>query len=55
MGIRGVTGGKYDLMWFDPVDGEAVTQSDVSVSSGNVSWTKPDSIGNEVALYIKRR
>jgi hypothetical protein len=55
MGIRGVTGGKYDLMWFDPVDGEAVTQSDVSVSSGNVTWTKPDSIGNEVALYIKRR
>ena len=55
MGIKGVTGGKYDLMWFDTVDGDTVTQAGVSVSSGNVTWSKPDSIGTEVALYVKRQ
>ena len=55
MGIKGMTAGKYNLMWFDPVDGDVVTQSGVSVSSGDVTWAKPDSIGSEVALYIKRQ
>ena len=54
MGVRDMTAGKYDLMWFDPVDGDTVTQKDVSVSSGDATWTKPDTIGNEVALYISK-
>jgi len=54
MGVRDMTVGKYDLMWFDPVDGDTVTQKDVSVSSGDATWTKPDTIGNEVALYISK-
>ena len=54
MGVKGMVAGKYDLMWFDPVDGGAVTQPGVTVSSGDVTWTKPDSIGNEVALYISK-
>lgn len=53
MGVQGMMAGRYDFVWFDPVDGDTVTQKDVSVSSGDVTWTKPDSIGNEVALYIK--
>jgi len=54
MGIKGMTGGKYNLMWFDTVDGETVSQTGVSVSSGNVTWSKPDSMGSEVALYVTR-
>ncbi len=54
MGVRDMTPAKYDLMWFDPVDGDTVTQKDVSVSSGDATWTKPDTIGTEVALYISR-
>ncbi|MHC4495731.1 MAG: hypothetical protein ACYSYM_07900, partial [Planctomycetota bacterium] len=55
MGVKGATAGMYDLKWFDAVDGDLVTQTGVSVSSGNVTWNKPDSIGSEVALYIKRQ
>jgi hypothetical protein len=54
MGIKGMTAGTYDLMWFDAVDGETVHQTDVSVYSGNFILSKPDTIGNEVALYIRR-
>jgi len=55
MGLKSMAAGKYNLVWFDPVDGDIVTQSGVSVSSGDVTWAKPDSIGREVALYIKRQ
>ncbi len=55
MGIKSMTAGTYDLMWFDTVDGDTVKQTGVSVSSGNVTWGKPGSVGNEVALYIKRQ
>jgi hypothetical protein len=54
MGIKGMTGGKYDFVWFDTIDGETVTQTGVSVSAGNITWSKPDSTGSEVALYITR-
>ena len=54
MGVEGMTAGKYNFMWFDTIDGDTVTQTDVSVSSDNVTWSKPDSMGSEVALYIKR-
>jgi hypothetical protein len=54
MGVKGMTTGNYDLMWFDTVDGDIVHQKGVSVYSSNVILSKPDSIGNEVALYIRR-
>ena len=55
MGVRRMAAGTYDFKWFDTVDGDMITQTGVSVSSGDVTWTKPSSIGNEVALYIKRQ
>jgi len=55
MGLKGMTAGTYDLKWFDTVDGDEVTQTGVSVSVGDVTWDKPDSMGSEVALYVKRR
>jgi hypothetical protein len=55
MGIKNMTAGTYDLKWFDTVDGDMVTQADAAVSSGDVAWTRPDSVGNEIALYIKRQ
>jgi len=53
-GLDDPAAGTYDLKWFDTVDGEIVNQTGVSVSSGDVTWTKPDSMGKELALYIKR-
>ena len=53
MGVKGMTAGTYDFVWFDTVDGDTVRQTGVSISSGDATWTKPASIGNEVTLYIK--
>ncbi len=55
MGIKNMTAGTYDLMWFDTRDGDVVRQSDVPVSWGDVTWSKPASMSGEVALYIKRQ
>ena len=55
MGVKSMTAGTYDLMWFDTVDGDMVSQTNISVSSGEVTWSKPDSMGSEVALYVKRQ
>jgi hypothetical protein len=54
MGVKVQTSGTYDLLWFDTADGDTVKQTDASISSGDATWTKPASIGNEVALYIRR-
>lgn len=54
MGIRNMTAGTYDLMWFDAIDGDAAVQAGLLVGSGDVTWAKPDSVGSEVALYIVR-
>jgi hypothetical protein len=55
MGVKSMTAGTYDLTWFDTVDGKTVTQTGVSVPSGDATWGRPDSISSEVALYIKRQ
>jgi len=55
MGVKNMAAGTYDLMWFDTVDGDMVTQTGISVPSGEVTWSKPYSMGSEVALYIKRQ
>lgn len=54
MGLKGMTAGTYDLKWFDTVDGDEVTQTGVSVSAGDVTWDKPDSVDSEIALYVRR-
>jgi hypothetical protein len=54
IGIRNLPAGTYDLLWFDTVSGNEVTQKGVS-ASGEANWEKPDGIGQEVAVYVKRR
>ena len=55
MGVMSLATGTYDLKWFDTVDGDTMLQNDVSVPSGNVTWSKPGSMSNEIALYIRRQ
>jgi hypothetical protein len=55
MGLKKMASGSYDLLWYDTENGRTVGQKRVSVSSGKVVWTRPNSLGSEVALYIKRR
>ena len=54
MGLRNMESGQYHLRWYDCVSGKSILQNDVSVASGNQSWTKPSGMGDEVALYITR-
>jgi hypothetical protein len=54
MGIKAMKAGTYDLKWFDTVTGKMAIQTGLSVSSPDVTWQKPDSFGNEIALYVKR-
>lgn len=54
MGIKDMAAGTYYLLWFDTVDGGMVEQTNVSIPSGSVLWSKPDSMGNEIALYVQR-
>jgi hypothetical protein len=49
-----MTAGSYEFRWFDCATGKQVTQEKVSVSAGNQSWPKPDGIGSELAVYIRR-
>ena len=55
MGIKSMTAGTYDLTWFDTVGGDTVIQTGISVTSVNATWNKPDSMSNEIALYIRRQ
>ena len=54
IGLRGMIAGLYDFLWYDPTNGTTVPQTKVSVAAGNQAWDKPDRIGREVAVHIKR-
>ena len=54
IGLRNMTAGTYDFLWYDVMDGTSVEQKGVSVGSGNQLWKKPSGIGNELAVFIKR-
>ncbi len=54
VGVRGMKAGVYELRWFDCATGRSVIQPQVKVAGGNVLWTKPAGVGNELALYVRR-
>jgi hypothetical protein len=49
-----MTSGLYDLTWYDVTNGNTVVQTNIDVEAGNVTWSKPVDIGNELAVYIRR-
>jgi hypothetical protein len=54
MGFRElIPNSNYSLKWLDPVTGAEVSETKTALSSDQ-SWTKPQEIGNEAALFIKR-
>ncbi len=55
MGVIGMFQGRYDLLWLDTETGETVVQRNLQVNWGENTWKKPATIGNEIALYIKKR
>jgi hypothetical protein len=53
LGLKSITAGTYEFMWFDVVTGAAAFQTR-TLAAGNQVWSKPAGIGNELALYIRR-
>lgn len=54
MGIKNLTAGVYDLLWYDTVTGEKVVQKGVKAGAGEALWPKPSAFGAEIALYVRR-
>jgi hypothetical protein len=54
IGLKNMTAGMYEFRWFDCVTGKQVIQVKVNVAAGSQSWAKPDGIGSQLAVYIKR-
>lgn len=52
IGLGYLAAGEYDFMWLDIPAGTTVNQNNVSVEEGAQSWSRPDEIGAELALYI---
>ncbi len=54
LGVTNLTAGTYSALWFDPVDGSQELATTVNVGPGTQSFTRPDSLGTEAALYLIR-
>ncbi|MCD6350610.1 MAG: hypothetical protein J7M26_00715 [Armatimonadetes bacterium] len=54
MGLRDMAAGAYVLVWFDCATGKTIRQTHVRVRRGDNLWPVPLSLGDEVALYVKR-
>jgi hypothetical protein len=53
IGIKSMTASTYKFVWYDCETGTTVTENYKSVSSGDLTWTKPTELsGNEVAVWI---
>jgi hypothetical protein len=55
LGLKEARAGSYDLRWLDIVSGRTVDQRGVKLAGGDQVFRKPDSLGNEVALYLRHR
>lgn len=55
MAFKDMKAGTYDLTWLDTATGKVVVQKGVAFAPGGAGWNKPESIGDEVALSVKRR
>lgn len=54
IGLKNMTAGTYDFMWYDCTNGTTVRQTGVSVAPGDGTWTRASSIGSELAVWVRR-
>jgi len=54
IGLKGIKAGRYDLRWFDCATGKEVVQKAVKVAAANQTWARPNGIGRELAVHIRR-
>jgi len=54
IGLKDMAAGTYEFRWFNCATGKEVTQTKINVKAGDQTWSKPRSMGDELAVYIKR-
>ncbi|MBL7154635.1 MAG: hypothetical protein ISS79_13055, partial [Phycisphaerae bacterium] len=54
IGLKGLKPGRYDLRWFDCATGKEVVQKAVKAAAANQTWPRPQGIGKELAVHIRR-
>ncbi|MBP7053056.1 MAG: serine hydrolase [Phycisphaerae bacterium] len=54
VGLKGMTAGTYSFRWLDCASGRTVLQESVYVPAGDGTWARPEGIGDEVAVYLRR-
>ncbi|MBI2174300.1 MAG: DUF4038 domain-containing protein [Candidatus Omnitrophica bacterium] len=54
LGIRNMSSGNYNLMWYDPVTGSSVSSLNNFLADGDQTWVRPAFFGAETALYVYR-
>ena len=55
IGLKALEQGQYQLTWLDCATGKTITQNNLTLATGDQTWPKPNEIGNELALYIRKR
>ena len=55
LGLKSIHAGSYELRWFDCATGRWVIQPHFRVKGGSGAWAKPSGLGDEVALYVRRK
>jgi len=54
IGLKNMRVGVYKFRWFDCETGSEIAKENITVAGGDRCWNKPDGIGSELAVYIKR-
>ena len=54
MGLKELPKGQYELLWFDTVSGRSHRMRIEQPATGEARWEKPQEMGNEIALYVRR-
>jgi hypothetical protein len=54
IGLKALLPGRYAFRWFDCATGKSAEQRRVSVAGGDHTWLRPEGIGNELAVHIRR-
>ncbi len=54
VGLKGVKTGKYSFRWLDCASSKTVVQESVPVAGGDQAWARPEGIGDEAAVYVRR-
>jgi len=55
MGLKAMTAGVCDFTWLDCASGATVQQQGVRVADGDQAWDRPQGIGAEAVVYVRRR